>query len=182
MVLFILSLVLAPFLGIVGNLLTPGVQAWLLNRRSRGPRRERRIAAIRKETEIVGILRSAEPSRAIGVAASLMARLMPLWAFAVVCSLGSLIADLSSAKGIGGLQDILAVAMPVTLAYAVAKTNRVLGFLGKMDSPDEAAKYAEKQLTRLGAGPDDTHPEDAAGSPLADELVPPQAAADAAER
>lgn len=93
----------------------------------------------------------AQPSRAVGELGIMMTRLLPLWALVVVAALGSLIADLSKAKGISGLGNALAVLYPLTLVYAIMRTNSVLVTFRKLADPSWAARQAEKQLRKLGA-------------------------------
>lgn len=147
MIWFLLSIPVSVICGVAANFLTPHVRARLDARSA--SRRPKRIARLRKELEILAIV-NTEPSRAVAVAASLVARLLPLWAFAVVAALGSLIADLSSAKGISGLQQALGLIMPLALAYASFKSVGVQTWLGKMSSPDEAIRRARKELQKLG--------------------------------
>jgi hypothetical protein len=148
MTLFLLSILVSVICGVAGNLLTPYVRA-RLDARSAYPRPDR-IARLRKELEILTEI-DAHPSRAVAVAASLVARLLPLWAFGVATTLSSLIANLSSAKGSSGLQGALAILMPLSLAYASYRSIGVQQLLGKMSSPDQAREHAGKQLAQLGA-------------------------------
>jgi hypothetical protein len=148
MVFFLLSIPVSVACGVAGNLLTPRVRA-ALDARS-AYRRPDRVARIRKELEVLAEV-DAHPSRAVAVAASLVGRLLALWAFAVVATLGSLIADLSSAKGISGLQSALGILMPLSLAYASYKSVGVQQWFGKMSTPGWAKEQAEKQLAALRA-------------------------------
>ena len=68
----------------------------------------------------------AQPSRAVGELGLMLTRLLPWWAFAVVTSLASLMADLSTAKGISGLRNTLAVVYPLVLMYSIMITNGAL--------------------------------------------------------
>jgi hypothetical protein len=151
MVTFVISLVVAIPLGVAANLLTPVVRATLAGRSA--SRRAKRIAMIRRQQELLAEVR-AQPSRAAGQLGLMLTRLLPLWAFAVVTTLGSLAADLSTAKGISGLQDVLSVMMPLNLIYSTMATNGTLVMFRKLASPDWADRQAEKQLRKLGAEPE----------------------------
>src|SRR5258708_978956 len=160
MVTFVISLLVAIPLGVAANLLTPVVRTTLAGRSA--SRRAKRIASIRKVQELLAEVR-AQPSRAVGELGLMLTRLLPLWAFAGVTTLGSLAADLNTGKGISGLQDALSVIMPLNLIYSIMATNGTLVMFRKLASPDWADRQAEKQLRKLGAEPEPA-PQPIAGS------------------
>jgi hypothetical protein len=148
MVKFVLGVVIAIATGVAGNLLTPVVRG-ALDKRSES-RRPARIASIRKQQDLLAAVR-AQPSRAAGELGLMLTRLLLWWSLVVVTALGSLITNLSTAKGLSSTRDMLGVGFPLVLVVAIMATNGTLVIFRKMANPDWADRQAEKQLRKLGA-------------------------------
>jgi len=148
---FVLGLAVGIPLAIVANLLTPPVRS-ALDKRS-ASRRVKRIANIRKLQELLAEVR-AQPSRAVGELGLMLTRLLLWWTLTGVISLASLITDLSTAKGISGMRDVLGVLYPLDLIYSIMATNGTVVMFRMLASPDWADRQAEKQLRKLGAEPE----------------------------